>query len=76
MIGRAGFQTEPKVITVADGDVREAILALAAKWHADLIVPGSHGSKRVGRSLQVSVSENVAWHAACSVLIVQPPTQH
>ena len=76
MTGRAGFRTEPKAITVTGGDVREAIVVLAAKRHADLIVLGSHGSRGVRRFLLGSVSENVARHATCSVLIVKPPTQH
>lgn len=74
-IGRAGFRTEPKVITATDGDIRDAILALAAEWHADLIVLGSHGSRGVRRFLLGSVAENVARHAACSVLIVKPPAR-
>lgn len=74
VMSRAGFATETDVITVSEGDIREAILELAAKWHADLIVLGSHGSKRVRHFLLGSVSENIARHAACSVLIVRSPS--
>jgi nucleotide-binding universal stress UspA family protein len=49
------------------------ILDTAAKWHADLIVIGSHGRKGLDRFLLGSVSEAVARHAPCSVQIVRVP---
>jgi nucleotide-binding universal stress UspA family protein len=73
---KVGFQVEAEVITVDEGDVRDAILDVATKWDADLIVVGSHGSQGVRHFLLGGVSENVARHAPCSVLVVRPSSQH
>jgi nucleotide-binding universal stress UspA family protein len=56
---------------VEDGDVRSVILDDAERWHADLIVVGSHGRKGLARFLMGSVSDTVAHHAPCSVEIVR-----
>jgi nucleotide-binding universal stress UspA family protein len=72
----AGFKVETEVITVEEGDVRDAILDVATKWEADLIVVGSHGSHGVRHFLLGGVSENVARHAPCSVLVVRPSSRH
>jgi len=57
---------------VENGDVREVIIDSAARWHADLILLGSHGHKGMGRLLLGSVAESVVRHAYCSVLVVRP----
>ena len=59
--------------SVATGDARSIILENAAEWNADLIVLGSHGRKGLERFFLGSVSEAVARHALCSVLIVRIP---
>jgi nucleotide-binding universal stress UspA family protein len=41
----------------------------AEKWHADLIVTGSHGRSTLGRMILGSVSQQVLSHADCSVRI-------
>jgi nucleotide-binding universal stress UspA family protein len=56
---------------VRSGDARHGVLECAAEWGADLIVLGSHGRTGVNRFLLGSVSESVARHAPCSVLIVR-----
>ena len=56
---------------VREGDAKTQILDVAAEWKADLIVLGSHGRKGMDRFLLGSVSEGVARHASCSVLIVR-----
>ncbi|WP_161604214.1 universal stress protein [Roseiconus nitratireducens] len=48
------------------------ILAEAQKGGHDLIVMGAIGHSLIGRLLVGSVSDNVATHAKCSVLIVRP----
>ena len=58
---------------VESGEVRECIIDSAARWHADLILLGSHGHKGMGRLLLGSVAESVVRHAACSVLVVRLP---
>jgi nucleotide-binding universal stress UspA family protein len=42
----------------------------ARRWHADLIVVGSHGRTLLGRILRGSVSRGVLRHAPCRVEIV------
>lgn len=64
----AGFQVDS---TVRPGPVRSLVVEVARKWHADLIVVGSHGRKGLERILLGSVSDYVAHHAPCSVEIVR-----
>ena len=64
----AGFKTEG---AVRSGHVRTVAVDVAKKWHADLIVVGSHGRKGLKRLLLGSVSDHVARHAPCSVEIVR-----
>lgn len=66
----AGFKASVRVV---ENEIRTAILDVAAEWHADLIVLGSHGKKGLRKFLLGSVAEYVARHAACSVLIVRTP---
>ena len=56
---------------VGNGSPKQIILNEAEKFNADLIVVGSHGHGVIGRFLLGSVSQSVALHAACSVLIVR-----
>ena len=50
---------------------KEAILKEAEAFDADLIVVGSHGQSALSRFMLGSVSQAVALHANCSVLIVR-----
>jgi nucleotide-binding universal stress UspA family protein len=61
---------------VEPGNPKSAIIDAANKWHADLIVLGSHGRSAVQRFLMGSVSEAVVRHAHCSVEIVRIPASH
>ena len=56
---------------IEDGNAKSTIVDAAAKWPADMVVLGSHGRKGLDRFLLGSVSEGVARHAPCSVLIVR-----
>jgi nucleotide-binding universal stress UspA family protein len=64
----AGFAT---TMSVRDGDPRQAILACAEEWHADLIVLGSHGKNGFDRLILGRVSDGVARQASCSVEIIR-----
>lgn len=58
---------------ILEGHPQEALIEEAERWHADLIVVGSHGYGPVRRRLLGSVSQGVALHAPCSVEIVRCP---
>ena len=64
----AGFKADGAVRL---GHVRTTVVDVGDKWHADLIVVGSHGRKGLKRILLGSVSDYVARHACCSVEIVR-----
>ncbi len=57
------------------GNAKEAILAEAQQWGADLIVVGSHGRRGFRRLLLGSISEAVAMNAHCSVVVVRDPAR-
>jgi nucleotide-binding universal stress UspA family protein len=61
---------------VERGDAKSQIIDVAAKWHADLIVLGSHGRRGLERFLMGSVAEGVARYAPCSVQIVRSAKRH
>ena len=65
---RAGYEVET---AVEEGDPKSTIVDDAARWHADLIILGSHGRKGMDRFLMGSVSDAVARHAPCSVQVVR-----
>jgi nucleotide-binding universal stress UspA family protein len=68
----AGFN----VTTIAkEGDPKVDVIDVAAEWHADLIMVGSHGRKGLDHFFLGSVSEAVARHASCSVQIVRVPAE-
>ncbi len=55
------------------GNPALVILEVAERIDADLIVLGAVGHSMVSRMLLGSVSDRVATHAKCSVLVVRPP---
>jgi nucleotide-binding universal stress UspA family protein len=64
----AGFSVTAEVLVA---DPRNGIIDSAERWHADLIVLGSHGRSGMERLLLGSVSEAVLHHARSSVQIVR-----
>ena len=70
---KSGLNATP---ILKEGDPTSRIIDLATKWHADLIVLGSHGRKGLNRFLMGSVSEGVSRHANCSVEIVRVSSAH
>jgi len=58
-------------VETASGDPAAEILASAREHGADLIVVGSRGRGRLSGLLLGSVSQKIASHAPCSVLIVR-----
>ena len=64
----AALMVSTEVIT---GSPKRTIVEEAEEWMADLVVVGSHSYKSWERMLLGSVSQAVAAHARCSVLIVR-----
>jgi nucleotide-binding universal stress UspA family protein len=60
---------------IKEGVPKSLVVEEAAKWPADVIVVGSHGRKGISRFLLGSVSEGIARHGPCSVLIVRSRNQ-
>lgn len=54
-----------------EGSPEERVVEEAARWHADLVLVGSHGKGAAKRLLLGSVSQTVAANAPCSVEIVR-----
>ena len=67
-VPREALQVSTEVLT---GSPKRTLVEQAEGWDADLIVVGSHGYKSWERMLLGSVSQAVAAHARCSVLIVR-----
>jgi nucleotide-binding universal stress UspA family protein len=61
---------------VVQGHAGEAIVHEAQRRDVDLVVIGSVGHSAFERLLIGSVSDFVATHAPCSVLVVRPPHPH
>ena len=59
--------------TVELGSPKSTIIDIAAEWHADLIVLGSHGRTGLDRFLMGSLPDSVLRHAHCSVELVRIP---
>ena len=72
VLASAGLKATGAVLS---GNTKEAILAEARKWAADLIVVGSHGRRGFRRLQLGSVSEAVAMNAHCSVVVVRGPAR-
>ncbi|ESQ32384.1 hypothetical protein EUTSA_v10005680mg, partial [Eutrema salsugineum] len=58
---------------VIEGDPRNIMLESAERHHASVLVLGSHGYGDVKRVFLGSVSDYLAHHAHCSVMIVKKP---
>jgi len=67
-----GVKGTPRSAEVQLGaeDVGQCIERVAADWHADLIVMGTHGRRGVRRLMLGSVAERVLRLARCPVLLV------
>jgi nucleotide-binding universal stress UspA family protein len=57
---------------VIEGHPGSTIVGLAESWNAELVVLGAMGMNMLDRLMLGSVSDFVATHAPCSVLVVRP----
>jgi len=70
ILRRAGLEAEVDTPLPHESDARE-IVKEAERWHAEMIVLGSHGRRGFERLTIGSVSEHVALHAPCSVEVIR-----
>ncbi|MCA9804807.1 MAG: universal stress protein [Cyanobacteria bacterium HKST-UBA02] len=56
---------------VCDGYPADEIVDIARTWPADLIIMGSHGRQGFSKLILGSVSQSVAMHAPCSVIVIR-----
>ncbi|CAJ1968630.1 unnamed protein product [Sphenostylis stenocarpa] len=62
---------------VVEGDPRNVLCDVVEKYHATILVVGSHGYGAIKRAVLGSVSDYCAHHAHCTVMIVKKPkTKH
>jgi nucleotide-binding universal stress UspA family protein len=69
----AGVAADSVLLENTAGRVAELVASEAERWHADLIVIGSHGRRGVARALLGSDAEWIARLAPVPVLIVRAP---
>ncbi len=67
----AGMKVTSELI---NGHIGKELIRYAEKWKADWIVVGATGHTTIGRLLLGSVSDYVATHAKCTVLVMRPKT--
>ncbi|KAL6003656.1 hypothetical protein ACLOJK_023889 [Asimina triloba] len=60
-------------LLVTEGDARHVLCEAVDKFHADMLVLGSHGAGSLRRAILGSVSDYCAHHAHCSLLIIKKP---
>ncbi|XP_058762369.1 universal stress protein PHOS34-like isoform X2 [Vicia villosa] len=65
------------IVEVVEGDARNVLCDTVEKYHASILVVGSHGYGAIKRAVLGSVSDYCAHHAHCTVMIVKKPkTKH
>jgi nucleotide-binding universal stress UspA family protein len=63
------------VTVMEEGAVADVIIAVAEKYHADLIAMSTHGRGGLARLVMGSVADQVVRHAPLPVLLVRPTPQ-
>jgi len=66
-----GVKADTVLYEVLIGRVADRIVREAAKWHADVIVMGTHGRRGIGRLVMGSDAENVLRQSSVPVLLVR-----
>jgi nucleotide-binding universal stress UspA family protein len=70
ILQKSGLEASTETPLPRDSDARE-IVKEAERWHARMVVLGSHGRHGFDRLTMGSVSEHVALHAPCSVEVIR-----
>ncbi|XP_076912862.1 universal stress protein PHOS34-like [Bidens hawaiensis] len=64
-------------VEVVEDDARNVLCEAVERYHATILVVGSHGYGAIKRAVLGSVSDYVTHHAHCTVMIVKKPkTKH
>ncbi len=75
LVQKAGAKAETVLVERFGGRAADSIIAEAKKWHADLIVLGTHGRRGVRRMVLGSDAEEVVRSASVPVLLVRSKTE-
>lgn len=70
-LAEQGVTVETKLVETYGGRIGSVISEEAQKWHADLLVVGTHGRKGIAHFLIGSVAEDVTRTASMPVLLVR-----
>jgi len=70
-VKKHGVKADTVLYEVLIGRVADRIVREAAKWHADVIVMGTHGRRGIGRLVMGSDAENVLRQSPVPVLLVR-----
>lgn len=73
LVKDSGIAVDTALFDSPSGRLCDLVAEEARKWHADLIVLGTHGRRGVGRVLMGSDAEQIVRSAPVSVLLVRPP---
>ena len=75
-INRSDFGEHPPVCALEDGNPADAIIRLAGKTNADLIVAGANARENIFRYYLGSVARRLIRYAPCSLLLLTHPKTH
>lgn len=64
------FKKHPVKTFVEEGKPAEVILRIADKWHADVIVMGTHGRKGISHLIMGSVAEEVIRNSKKTCVVI------
>jgi len=67
----AGISADTQLLEHHSQQVGEAIVQEAGRWHADLIVMGTHGRRGFERAMMGSDAEYVARHTPVPLLLLR-----
>lgn len=71
LVRESGLAVDTVLFDSLSGRLCDLVAEEARKWHADLIVLGTHGRRGVGRLLMGSDAEQIVRSAPVSVLLVR-----
>jgi nucleotide-binding universal stress UspA family protein len=73
LVRKSGLACETVLLETLTGPAAEPIVRQARKWHADLIVIGTHGRRGLKRLVMGSDAEQIVRNAPAPVMLVRQP---